>query len=124
MYRSDNVIAVPREISEAANSTYHGVRYVMTINNPQDNDELINKDHPEDFGSWFNANKIPIKYMVWSLEQGEQGTKHYQVYFELAKRCKWQALKNKLRSLKVWVAPANATVEQQNEYIGHTGKQS
>lgn len=96
----------------------------MTINNPQDNDELINKNHPEDFGSWFNANKLAVKYMCWSLEIGEQGTQHYQCYFELEKRCKWQALKNKLRSLKVWVAPANGTVVQQKEYIGHTGKQS
>jgi len=122
MYRSDNTLVALPEISEATHSAYHGVRYVMTINNPQDNEELINKDHPEDFGSWFHANKLQIKYMIWCLEEGYQGTKHYQCYFELVKRCKWQALKNKLRSLKVWVAPANGTVEQQNEYIGHTGK--
>lgn len=95
----------------------------MTINNPAGSSLLSGIGDNAGFGEFFNK-KIPIRCMYWALEKGESGTPHYQCYFELPKKMKLQALKNKVRSIGAWVAPAKGTAEQSKDYIFHTGKYS
>lgn len=59
---------------------------------------------------------------MWSYEKGDSGTVHYQGYMQLVNKCKFQALKNKVRPFEFWVAPAGGNVKQSQEYISHTGK--
>jgi len=93
----------------------------MTINNPAGKSVLAGIGDNAGFGEWFSK-KIPtLRGMYWALEQGESGTPHYQCYFELPKKMKLQALKNKVRSIGAWVAPAKGTAEQSKDYIFHTG---
>jgi len=50
-----------------------------TINNPS--------------GALEIPNNAPIKRVVWQLEQGKQGTPHFQFYIELTKPMRYTAIK-------------------------------
>lgn len=58
-----------------------GKHWCITINNPTETDKIVQKD---------------VKYAIWQLEKGENGTTHIQAYVELAKKKKLSCLK------KIW----------------------
>jgi len=123
--RNDAVVALDNEIADSANTGYNGCRFVFTLNNPGAHPLLgaVSTYDNADFGDVLASRFPPLKYVIWSLEKGAQGTPHYQGYFELEKKAKSGPLiKNKARPLGMWVAPARGTAAQSIEYISHTGK--
>jgi len=101
------------ELMDINNNGYNGKYYCYTINNPTGDFKKV--------GDLLN-NKLNIRYSVWSYEKGVTGTPHIQGYLQLVTKSKWAALKNKMRPLGAWCAPAKGTVAQNVDYIGHTGK--
>jgi len=113
------IAIMPDTVADRGAISYEGVRYVLTVNNPATNSPLWGG--VSQFGSWFMS-KYNARYICTSYEKGASGTKHIQGYFELNRKSKLQAVKNKIRSFGGWVAPAKGTAVQSVEYISHTGK--
>jgi len=109
------------DIGDSAHTGFQGKCYVMTINNPNNNKVIKALSGHGAFGTALDK-IVGIKYAVWSLEKGESGTPHYQCYFQLSAKKKYQALKNKLKTLGAWVAPAKGSAVESKDYISHTGK--
>lgn len=99
------------------NASYNGSYYCITVNNPVLHSQVDDLTH---YGNVLDA-RCGLKAAIWSYEQGESGTKHIQGYLQLEKKCKWSALKNKLRPIGVWCTPAYGTTQENIEYIAHTG---
>lgn len=110
----------PTEIPHDNNGGYNGSFYVFTINNPLNN--ALCRDFTDSGLGKELQKRCGMKAGIWSYEVGESGTLHIQGYMQLEKKCKWSALKNKLKPLKAWCAPAKGTGEQNVEYVSHTGK--
>lgn len=93
-YRSVTPILLNRE----AVSSYQGTKWVFTINNPREKN-LGQDTEDRDWGvRFFKHIDVPIKYLVYCLETGEEnGTLHYQGYVVLTKKKKNQAMQNKFR---------------------------
>lgn len=108
--------------SAADNNNYNGMKYVFTINNPNDHARSlvhasIGKEISKSLGDGFH-----LTYAIWSLERGSQGTQHIQGYFEINKKKKWNALKNHLKPFHAWCAPARGSAQSNIDYISHTGE--
>lgn len=73
--------------------------WVFTINNPEEVDDPKGWD---------------VQYVVWQLEEGAEGTRHFQGYVELAKTTRLAAMK-KLNSKAHW-EPRQGTQEQAIAY--------
>lgn len=118
------VVEIDNDVADSANTGYNGCRYVFTLNNPGAHPLLgaVSTYDNENFGDVLSSRFPPLKYAIWSLEKGAQGTPHYQGYLELVKKSKFSALKNKARPLGMWIAPARGTAAHSVEYISHTGK--
>lgn len=108
-------VVMPHDSSSAG---YNGSYYVFTINNFDDDDVALSG-----LGEVL-VSRCGIKAAVWSYEVGESGTPHVQGYLQLASKCKWPALRNKLRPIGAWCAPAKGSASQNNDYICHTGNHS
>lgn len=105
-------VVVPHNSSSAG---YNGSYYVFTINNFNNDDAALSG-----LGEVL-VSRCGIKAAIWSYEQGENGTPHIQGYLQLVSKCKWPALKNKLRPLHAWCAPARGSPQDNVDYISHTG---
>uniref|UniRef100_UPI004047AAC7 hypothetical protein n=1 Tax=Rheinheimera sp. TaxID=1869214 RepID=UPI004047AAC7 len=76
-------------------------RYVFTINNPTEEDEpTFLEPH--------------VKYLVYVMQKGEQGTPHYQGYVEF-KSAKTHSAAAKLLP-RAYVAAAKGTAQQASDY--------
>lgn len=117
---SNGVAILNNKIADRVNTTYQGVRFVFTINNPPENSP--DWGSVSDFGDWF-VEKYKARFVYWCLEKGALGTPHIQGYFELKKDTRISSMKNKFRSraLSGWVAVAKGTAQDSIDYIGHTG---
>lgn len=110
--------------SSADNNDYHGSNYVFTINNPNNNTEtvLFSKIGHKISDLITGDNNNHVTYAVWSLERGSSGTPHIQGYFQTQKKVRYNAMKNKLKKLHLWCAPARGSPQSNIDYISHTGE--
>lgn len=99
----------------SSSAGYNGSYYVFTINNFNDDDAALSG-----LGEVL-VSRCGISAAVWSYETGDSNTPHVQGYLQLEKKCKWPALKNKLRPIRAWCAPAKGTAQENVDYISHTG---
>lgn len=76
---------------------------VFTVNNPTDQDRLSLLEPPE-----------YVRYMVYQLEQGEEGTQHFQGYAEFSKSLKMAGLKKWLN--RAHFEKRRGTREQARDY--------
>lgn len=106
-------VVLPHDSSSVG---YNGSYYVITINNFKNNDAALSG-----LGEVLEA-RLNVKAAVWSYEQGETGTPHVQGYIQLKSKCKWPALRNKIKPIGGWCAPAKGTAQENIDYIAHTGK--
>lgn len=116
-----NGVAIPpSDVADNGNTTYEGVRYVFTVNNPPEKSPFWGR--MSNFGVWLFT-LLNLRYVIWSLEKGASGTRHIQGYLELNKKRKATAMSNTFRSgkLKGYIAPANGTAQHSIHYISHTG---
>lgn len=100
---------------DSSSAGYNGSFYVFTINNFNNNDKDLSG-----LGAVLQS-RCGIKAATWSYEVGESNTPHVQGYLQLEKKCKWSALKNKLRPIGAWCAPAKGSAQNNIDYISHTG---
>lgn len=110
---------------DSGNDIYHGQRYVFTINNPLDHARtMVYSQIGKNISTAISHNNEDnyVAYAIWSLERGSNGTPHIQGYLECHKKIRWQALKNKIRSLNMWTAPAMGKADVNIDYVSHTGK--
>lgn len=101
---------------DSSNVGYNGSFYVFTINNFSSDTQRLSG-----LGDVLSS-RCGARAAIWSYEVGDSGTPHVQGYLQLAKKCKWSAMKNKLRPIGAWVAPARGKPDANVDYISHTGK--
>lgn len=103
MLKRSNAVIMSREKIHGKNRT--GTNFCFTVNNP-----LMN---PEDFGA-FLKKLNQIRYFVFQLEAGENGTKHYQGFLQFSHSKKWTTVVNYVPGWHLEIA--NGTPQQNYEY--------
>jgi len=86
-------------------------RYCFTLNNPVADDRLKLISYAE--GAALRK-KLHIRYIVFQLEEGAEGTTHFQGYIELMKPKSIQNLRKNI--IKAWFTAAAGSAKQNRDY--------